>query len=793
MDFLEGLNPEQRAAVAHAEGPLLLLAGAGSGKTRVITHRIAHLIEAHHVPPPCVLAVTFTNKAADEMRGRVSKLLGDPDSRNRPLVSTFHSFCVRMLRRDGERLADIRPNFTRQFTIYDDDDQVALLKSIYRALGLDDKFMQYRAMSSWISHNKSHKITPQDVYKDAKDQKTSRLAKIYDDYEARLRQANALDFDDLLLESVRLLRHDTDLRRQYNERFEFVMIDEYQDTNRSQYELIRLLTEKRHNICVVGDEDQSIYGWRGADIHNILDFERDFPNATVIRLERNYRSTKNILEAASAVVANNKERKGKWLWTDAGAGDAIVRYEAPDAENEALFIADTIEKTLLKNPEERVAVLYRTNFQSRQIEEALRRYGRKYVVVGGFSFYQRAEIKDLLSYLKVLGSPHDSISLLRIINTPARGIGKTTIEQIEQYALQNELSVWSAIGRMLDEHTLPGRAEASLRAFRNIITELSEFAASDTKPAINDVLRELLDRTGYGKMLEADNDPETEARIGNIQELMNAAAEAAERGESLTDFLDHAALVAQTDDIDLAARVSLLTMHNAKGLEFPVVFIAGLEEGLFPHSRSLNSAAEMEEERRLCYVGMTRAEKRLYLTNARFRRRFGGGQSEPTIPSRFLKEVPKQLTQDFSPRRRHEDDDDHVDLFTERHEVRETVKRNLYTGKTYNSVENIGQFFAERGAPVRPVQSPAPPPRPAASNPPAAQHPAPPRASSFAARSAPSGARGFRAGMTIVHPKYGRGTVLRREGDGDDAKLTVSFPGFGLKKLVEKYAGIKGE
>ena len=574
----------------------------------------------------------------------------------------------------------------------------------------------------------------------------------------------------MLLESVRLLAHDSVLRGQYNRRFEFVMIDEYQDTNRSQYELIRLLTEARKNMAVVGDEDQSIYGWRGADIRNILDFERDYPNAAVIRLEQNYRSTKTILEAASAVVANNTERKGKWLWTEAGTGQKIGRFEAFDGEQEALFIADTTERLLNQNPDQRVAVLYRTNFQSRQIEEALRRYGRKYVVLGGFSFYQRAEIKDALAYLKILASPHDSVSLLRVINTPARGIGKGTIDQIEQYALKNELSVWSAIGRMLDENLFPGRAETSLRAFRNMIQELAAMLA--TAP-VSEILEAILTRTGYSAMLEAGQDPESEARVANLNELVNAASESGQRGEGVMEFLDHAALVSDTDNLDERAQVSLLTLHNAKGLEFPIVFLAGMEEGLFPHMRSLDSKAAMEEERRLCYVGMTRAEQRLFLTSARYRRRWGGGETEASIPSRFLKEVPAALVEDLNPKQRAAQ----VDLYAERHEVRETAKRNLYTGKTFNSVENIQQFFAERGqatpagaaaspvvkAPV--VRVPQPPPR----------------------------KKGIRAGSAVRHPKYGLGTVLRREGEGDDAKLTVSFPGYGLKKLIEKYAGIQEE
>src|SRR6202451_3920894 len=675
MDFLQGLNPQQQAAVSHVEGPLLLLAGAGSGKTRVITHRMAHLMEQHRVPGPCILAVTFTNKASEEMRSRVNHLLGG--GRDGPLVSTFHSVCVRLLRRDGASLAEIRNGFTRQFTIYDDDDQVALIKSIFRGLGLDEKFMQYRAMCSWVSQNKSRKASPQDVHGASTDQKTTQLATIYEQYEGRLRQANALDFDDLLLESVRLLAHDANPRFQVNRRFEFVMIDEYQDPNRSQYELMRLLTEAHKNICVVGDEDQSIYGWRGADIRNILDFERDFPNAAVIRLEQNYRSTKNILEAASAVVANNTERKGKWLWTESGAGEKIGRFEAFDGEQEALFIADRIDKLLSANPGDRAAVLYRTNFQSRQIEEALRRYNRDYVVLGGFSFYQRAEVKDALSYLKAVISPQDSVALLRIINTPARGIGKSTIEQIEQYALEHELSVWSAIGRMLDEKLFAGRAESALRIFKTLLEELG-IAAGEGK--VDDALRQILDRTGYARMLEVDNDPEAESRLGNLSELVNAASEAAERGETIAEFLDHAALVSDTDNLDERAPVSLLTLHNAKGLEFPIVFLAGMEEGLFPHMRSLDSKAAMEEERRLCYVGMTRSEKRLFLTSARYRRRVGGGPQEATIPSRFLREVPKALVEELGQSRQR----------TPQYEARETPRApSLFTGKTFNSVDNI--------------------------------------------------------------------------------------------------------
>jgi DNA helicase II / ATP-dependent DNA helicase PcrA len=768
MDFFEGLNPRQREAVQHIEGPVLLLAGAGSGKTRVITHRIAHLMSAHRVPGWAILAVTFTNKAAGEMRERV-RALTEGIAGESPTVSTFHSFCVRLLRREGAPLAALRPGFTTRFNIYDDDDQLAILKSVYKQLGLDEKFMQHRAALSRISHAKSRKQTPDDVARAATDPVVERLAVVYEKYEARLRESNALDFDDLLLEAVRLLTHDAPTRERLNRRYEFVMVDEYQDTNRSQYELMRLLSEQRRNICVVGDEDQSIYGWRGANIRNILDFERDFPGATIIRLEQNYRSTKNILEAANAVVAHNTERIGKSLWTESEAGEKLSLYEAPDAENEALYIADTIENRLARNPAERVAVLYRTNAQSRQIEEALRRYGRKYVVVGGFSFYQRAEIKDALAYLKALVSPSDSVSLLRIINTPARGIGRTTVEQIEQHALTHQQSLWSALEEMLEQHAFPGRAEAALTVFHRMMKELA--ADIETRPAF-DTLAAVLSQTGYKKMLEEERTEESIARLANLDELLNAAVDASERGEGLRDFLDYAALVSDADAADERAQISLLTMHNAKGLEFPVVFIAGLEEGLFPHSRSLDSESAMEEERRLCYVGMTRAESKLYLSWARFRRRYGGAQPEQSIPSRFLKEVPGALVD------RMRGDQGHVDLYAERWEVRDAARRNLYTGKTYNSVENIRQFFAERGMP--PPQGLSTP----------ASGPKPPAPAAKPAAGAPVKKKKVGPGSTIEHAKYGRGTVLRLEGSGEDTKLTVSFPGHGLKKLVAKYAGI---
>ncbi|MBI5083958.1 MAG: UvrD-helicase domain-containing protein [Acidobacteria bacterium] len=779
MDFLSGLNPQQRDAVAHVDGPLLILAGAGSGKTRVITHRIAHLIANQGAYGPSVLAVTFTNKAAGEMRERVAGLLRHLPADSGPNVSTFHSFCVRLLRRDGAALAGLRQNFTTSFHIYDDDDQLGLIKQIYRKLGLDEKFMPYRAALSRISHAKNHGQGPQDFLKASTDPKNSRLSVVFDNYNRGLEEANALDFDDLLLEAVRLLRIDPETRRLWNRRLSYLMIDEYQDTNRSQYELMRLLSEAHSNVAVVGDEDQSIYGWRGADIRNILDFERDFPNAKVIRLEQNYRSTRTILEAASRVVERNLARKGKTLWTDGAQGDPICYYEADSGEQEALFIADTIEKIFRRDPDTRIAVLYRTNSQSRQIEEAMRRYMRKYVVVGGFSFYQRAEVKDALAYLKLLLNPRDNVALLRILNVPARGIGKTTAEQLESIAVRGGLTLWEAIGRCCDEHMMGARAEAALAVFRKRIDELRDGA---TAWGPDETLKNLLGRTGYRKMLETDPSPEAESKLGNLDELISAAADAAERGESLQEFLDHAALVSDADSIDEQAQVSLLTMHNAKGLEFPYVFVAGMEEGLFPHSRSREDESQMEEERRLCYVAMTRAMKRLYLSSARLRRRFGGSPPEPTTPSRFLEEVPRELVEELHP---HRQPAGSIDLHGERAAVREAARRTTYTGTTYNSLDHISQFFAERGisAPVTarpPVASPAPVPKP---------EPKP-----TAAPAARPGKRGgIRSGASVTHPKYGRGVIVRTEGEGEDAKFTISFPGHGLKKLAAKYAGLTAE
>src|SRR5437868_3774919 len=540
MALLDELNPPQREAAETVHGPVLVLAGAGSGKTRAITYRIAHLIENVGASPDSILAVTFTNKASQEMASRVQQLVGTR-LLLQPVISTFHSFCVRLLRRD---IASLGGPLRKDFAIYDEADQLALIKAAMKRLGLDDKQLTPRTVQARISWAKNHMLDPQEIYLQSADPKTERIAHIYEIYRKELLKANALDFDDLLLEAARVLKASGEVRQRYNRRFQYLLIDEYQDTNRPQYELMRLLAGSEQNVCVVGDEDQSIYSWRGADIRNILEFERDFPKAKVIRLEQNYRSTQTILQAASAVVANNLQRKGKTLWTARQGGRKIGFYEAPDSENEALFVADSIQNFLRRVAESgqqtRAAILYRTNSQSRLFEEAMRRYQLKYNVVGGFSFYERAEIKDLISYLKLIQNPDDSIALLRVINTPSRGIGKTTVETVERIALETGLSLWAAIGHAIQQKLLPARAVAG-----------SSTAAT---------LKFLLDRTRYIKVLEEEDTPDAYSRIENLRELVNAAVDSRERGETLAEFLDHAALVSDADQYDASAQVTLMTL-----------------------------------------------------------------------------------------------------------------------------------------------------------------------------------------------------------------------------------------
>ncbi len=836
----DNLNPEQRAAVEAADGPLLILAGAGSGKTRVITSRIAWLIREKGVAPDSILAVTFTNKAASEMGERVDRLLGH-SSLAKPLLCTFHSFCVRILRRDIEALKVGKDGLTRSFAIYDENDQQAVVKQIMKRMGLDTKQLTPRAVLGRISWAKNHMLDPQEVYLSSKDPNGERIAHIYQGYQAELRKCNALDFDDLLLEAVRLLKVSSEARAHYQRRYRYLLVDEYQDTNRPQYELMKLLAGEHKNVCAVGDEDQSIYSWRGADIRNILEFEKDFPNARIIRLEQNYRSTQMILEAAGAVVSNNLKRKGKKLWTDRQGGSLIGYYEAPDGENEALFVADRIQaflrQTSLSETQEpgRAAVLYRTNAQSRLFEEALRRYNISYTMVGGFSFYERAEIKDLLGYLRLIRNPHDSMALQRVINTPARGIGKTTLETLERLALETGQSTWDALSAAIANRLIPTRALMAIDSFRQLILDAqammdpdfagklsADVAASETDDAdtgfeygastadsartegnkarafrapgdaatLPELIRFLLDRTGYIKALETEGSPEAFSRIENLKELANAAHDAEARGETLADFLDHAALASDTDQFDPDARVTLMTLHAAKGLEFPLVFLAGLEEGLFPHSRTLSSPDELEEERRLCYVGMTRAMNSLILTRAHYRRRYGNDAPEMSIPSRFLEEVPLRLIENLGSRspapslawstpgypksnsRRPNASSD----FADRHYNYEDENQ-----EAPRSIDNIARFFggkAGNGKPGALAQR---------------VHQVPTLGPGSPAMDIPasSGALNLKKGQRVRHAKYGEGAILQREGDGESAKLTILFNNHGVKKLMEKFANLK--
>ncbi len=737
-DFLNQLNPQQRRAVESTEGPLLILAGAGSGKTRVITYRIAHLIENLRVPPETILAVTFTNKAAQQMKERVAALLGGFPGEGGPHISTFHSFCVRVLRRDIDRLG-----YHRDFSIYDEEDQQRLIRISTQELGLTEEVLSARAAQSRISHAKNRGILPVDLYRQAADVQTEKLALLYDRYEKKLRESNALDFDDLLLKTVELFEKAPDIGQLYNQFFGYLMVDEYQDTNRIQYRLIRQLTERHQNICVVGDEDQSIYRWRGADIENILSFEKDYPDAKIIRLEQNYRSTQIILDAASAVVSHNQARIGKKLWSERVEGSRVGLYRAEDADAEAAFVADDLARALAEEPKGTVGVLYRTNAQSRLFEEALRRSNIQFQLVGGFRFYERAEIKDALAYARLAVNPKDHAAFLRIINVPARGIGASTLSALQAAAQQRGLSLWETLEHELSSRALPPRLRKTLESFAAVVRPLMENHAS---VSLSEFFKNILDRTGYLAMLEAEGTLEAEGRIENLQELVNAAREAESRGETLSQFLDHAALVSDSDEYSERSRITLMTLHTAKGLEFSTVYLVGMEEGLFPHKLSLMEDAALEEERRLCYVGMTRARQRLVLTWAARRRSYGEDYLRSTRPSRFLSEVPSSLLERL---------DAEAPIF----------KTRTSWNNAFNSVESIEQFFNKR----RPRYS---------------------EASQGLEPEVTSTPRRWRLGSRVRHPKYGLGTVVDCEGEGQDAKVTVSFPGFGKKKLVERYASL---
>jgi DNA helicase-2/ATP-dependent DNA helicase PcrA len=750
MNFLEDLNPQQREAVEALEGPVLILAGAGTGKTRAITYRVAHLI-ARGTPVESLLAVTFTNKAADQMKQRVAALLlrsGLPAAE--VWISTFHSFCARLLRREAPRA-----ELSRSFAIFDEDDQLAAVKLAIERLGIEQRRANPRAVLSRISYAKNHARTPELLRAQANSEESQEVPRIFEVYEEILRRSNALDFDDLLLRSVELLHQCSDVRARWQARFRYLHVDEYQDTNQVQYDLLRLLVNSDRNLCVVGDEDQSIYRWRGADVNILLRFAQDFPGARVVRLEQNYRSTQNILDAAAAVVSHNTRRLGKSLVAVSSGGQSLRYFEARDPQGEAEYVSATIHGLLANDPSQHCAVLYRTNFQSRAFEEALRRLGIRYRLLGGFSFYQRAEVKDVLAYARLAFHPDDDIALLRVLNVPPRGIGEKTVQSLRALAQRERLSLWSAIERSLDG-SASGHAAAPLRGFHELILQLqqdlSHFPAAE-------FLHTLLDRTGYLEMLAQRDNTEDAARADNLKELLNAVAEAAEAGESLSDFLDRAALVSDADAFDERALVTLMTLHTAKGLEFDHVFLSGLEEGVFPHSRSSSDRDELEEERRLCYVGMTRARHTLTLTRALYRRVFGDEQRlRASLPSRFLAEIPGQLIETVP------------GSLAEAGETRRYEPDPEYS----YSPEEFLRRIRRQGAPSEP--------RPQRRRVHA-------HASSFLLR------RGAQTdpliGQKVRHPNYGVGTVIAVEGEDEDRRLTVSFAGYGAKKFIERYAQLE--
>lgn len=804
-DFLSQLNEQQREAVVATEGSLLILAGAGSGKTRVIAHRIAYLIAEKSIPPWNILAVTFTNKAAQEMRLRVQRLLREHELSSQPLVSTFHSLCVRILRQDIEKLND---KYTRTFTIYDQDDSIRLIKQCIKELGYDEKYLGPRPTQSAISSAKNRGEDPTAFASRAEyvDERSAAMARVYDMYEQRLHTNNALDFDDLLIKAVRLLRNVEEVRTKYNNKFKYILVDEYQDTNSLQFELIQLLTQKQQNICVVGDEDQSIYKWRGADISNILNFEKQFSNTKTIRLEQNYRSTQIILDVAGAVVKNNLQRKGKNLWTSNPRGDLVRYYQAYDAEAEARWVAGKIAEHIREEFDVRAAVLYRTNSQSRVFEEAMRRANLAYNILGGFSFYERMEVRDIIAYLKLALNPNDSIALQRVINSPPRGIGKQTIDELERRSSDYGLSLWETIAIVIDKpENLSSRAISALKSFRRIIARLAklagtelantnseglipisednsapgEFLETDSDSPVSDIVRAAIRETGYETALRSENTDEAEGRLENLQELVNAAVDYNEQGlEGLREFIDHSALVSDQDQYKRDAPVTLMTAHSAKGLEFPLVFIVGLEDGLFPHSRSATDPAELEEERRLAYVAITRAERYLYVTHAMKRRVYG--EEIASEPSQFLNEMPSDMLEDLSMGK---------SWLSYGREAEELVydksgqqkDRKKYTGKTYDSADSIAEFFKQRNKQMGQTSGSQSAQRWTSE---AKQKP-----KERTDTSTPAGE--FVPGSYVMHSKYGRGLVLRREGAGDSTKLTVSFPGYGQKKLVQKYAGLE--
>ncbi|USK72366.1 DNA helicase PcrA [Peribacillus asahii] len=734
--LLNGLNQQQQQAVKATEGPLLIMAGAGSGKTRVLTHRIAYLMVEKQVAPWNILAITFTNKAAREMKERIRSILGGTS--DEIWISTFHSMCVRILRRDIDRMG-----FSRNFSILDTTDQQSVIKQILKDRNMDPKKNDYRSILGSISSAKNELVTPEEYAKTAADFYTQSVSDVYTEYQKRLRKNQALDFDDLIMMTIQLFQRVPEVLEYYQRKFQYIHVDEYQDTNRAQYMLVKLLASRFRNLCVVGDSDQSIYRWRGADIANILSFEKDYPNATMIFLEQNYRSTKRILEAANKVIENNRNRKPKNLWTENLEGEKIFYYRADSEQGEAQFVAGKINE-LTRNGKtlSDIAILYRTNAQSRVMEEVLLKSNLNYTIVGGTKFYDRKEIKDLLAYLRLISNPDDDISLRRIINVPKRGIGATSMDKVADYARQYDLSIYQAL-ESVEMIGISAKATKSAREFANLIRN---YTNQQEYLSVTELVEEVLDKTGYRDMLQTENTIEAQSRLENIDEFLSVtkAFEDNNEDKSLIGFLTDLALVADIDQLDEQKveeqdQVTLMTLHSAKGLEFPIVFLLGLEEGVFPHSRSLADEQEMEEERRLAYVGVTRAEEQLFITNAQMRTLFGRTNMNPV--SRFVSEIPAELLEDLKP-----------------------------APKSKTSFSSTARTSA-----TAPRKAPA----------------------SFGrVVSTPSATGGdgidWAVGDKASHKKWGIGTVVSVKGEGEGKELDIAFPSpTGIKRLLAKFAPVE--
>jgi DNA helicase-2/ATP-dependent DNA helicase PcrA len=738
--LLNGLNPEQQSAVKATAGPLLIMAGAGSGKTRVLTHRIGYLIVEKQVSPYNILALTFTNKAAREMRERIGKMMGG--TADEIWISTFHSMCVRILRRDIDRIG-----FNRNFTILDTTDQQSVIKGILKDKNIDPKKFDPRAILGSISSAKNELIDPEEYAKQAGGYFDQVVSDVYTEYQKRLRKNQALDFDDLIMSTILLFKRVPEVLEYYQRKFQYIHVDEYQDTNKAQYLLVKLMASRFKNLCVVGDSDQSIYRWRGADIANILSFEKDYPNATVIMLEQNYRSTKRILLAANKVIENNANRKPKNLWTENPEGNKIVYYRADSEQTEAQFVAGKIKELTRDNKYNfsDIAILYRTNAQSRVMEEVLLKSNIDYSIVGGTKFYDRKEIKDMLAYLRLISNPDDDISLLRVINVPKRGIGSSSVDKMANFAQIHDLSLF----QVLESIELVGLSPKATKAaveFRNLIdnyTRMQEFLS------VTELVEEVLDKSGYREMLKAEKSLEAQSRLENLDELLSVTKnfENTSEDKSLVAFLTDLALVADIDSMDdegdKSNAVVLMTLHSAKGLEFPVVFLIGMEEGVFPHNRSLMEEAEMEEERRLAYVGITRAEQSLFLTNAQMRTLFGRTNMNPV--SRFIGEIPDELLEGVEPQTR--------------------------AGSPFGARgKSFGSSGGSFGAPVarKPVMRPV------------------------SAASTGGDEISWKVGDKAEHGKWGVGTVVSVKGEGESVELDIAFPSpTGIKRLLAKFAPIK--